>query len=48
MEIKPEIHLFGHIHHSSGETLFNGTHFINASSVDERYKQVNKPIVVEI
>lgn len=45
--IKPKIHVFGHIHGSYGYKFHNGTHFINASVLDERYQQVNKPIIID-
>lgn len=48
LEVKPQIHVFGHIHHSYGEKLFNGTHFVNASICNERYQPLNKPIEVEV
>lgn len=46
-EVRPVIHVFGHIHHSNGlykNDEFN-TLFINASVVNEQYRVVNKPIV---
>ena len=46
-EIKPKIHVFGHIHGSYGYKFHEGTHFINASVLNERYKPVNKPITVD-
>ena len=46
-EIKPKIHVFGHIHGSSGY-YFNGhTHFINAAILDERYDYTNLPVSFE-
>ena len=46
-EIKPKIHVFGHIHGSAGY-YFNGhTHFINASVLDERYTYQNTPLTME-
>lgn len=48
MEIKPKLHIFGHIHGSYGEETFNGTHFVNASICNEAYKPVNEPIVVDL
>jgi Icc-related predicted phosphoesterase len=48
IEIKPEIHVFGHIHESYGEFAKNGTSFYNASVVNFGYEVVNKPWVVEI
>ena len=46
-EIKPQIHVFGHIHGSYGYKFLNDTHFINASVLDEKYSYVNKPITVD-
>ena len=45
IEVKPKLHVFGHIHHSYGYKEFNGTSFANASSLDEGYRYRNKPIV---
>jgi len=46
-EIKPKIHVFGHIHGSSGYYYNGHTHFINASVLDERYNYTNLPVSVE-
>ena len=43
----PKIHVFGHIHGGYGYKFHNGTHFINASVLDERYAQVNEPLTVD-
>lgn len=45
-EIKPKIHVFGHIHGSYGYKFHNGTHFINAAVLDEQYRVVNKPLTI--
>jgi Icc-related predicted phosphoesterase len=46
-EIKPKIHVFGHIHGSYGH-YFNGhTHFFNASILNERYMYANLPFTFE-
>ena len=46
-EIKPKIHMFGHVHGSSGY-YFNGhTHFINASILNENYNYTNLPVTFE-
>ncbi len=53
-EIKPrKVHCFGHIHQHKNATkqcIIEGqdTVFINASSVDEEYKLINPPIVIDI
>ena len=46
-EQPPKIHVFGHIHGGYGYKFHNGTHFINASVLDERYEQVNNPLTVD-
>lgn len=50
--IKPSLHVFGHIHHSYGHmTLVHDdgcrTTEVNASSCNERYQPVNKPIIFD-
>jgi len=45
---KPLLHVFGHIHGSYGKRTYRGIQFFNASVVNEAYKVVNKPWVVEI
>ena len=47
-EIKPRLHLFGHIHGGHGSSASNGTQFVNASVVNEAYRLVYEPQVVEI
>ena len=41
---KPVCHIFGHIHEGYGMVENEGTVFINASVVDERYRLRNKPV----
>ena len=45
--IKPKIHVFGHIHGSYGYRFVNGTHFFNASILNEDYNYTNKPITFD-
>ena len=47
-EIKPKVHVFGHIHESYGEYKEAGVHYINCSLCNDRYKAVNKPVIFEI
>lgn len=47
-EIKPKLHVFGHIHEGYGEMAKEGTIFVNASSCNRQYRPVNAPIVVEL
>ena len=48
MKVKPLVHIYGHIHSSYGIHEENGTMFINASTLNDRYQVVNKPVVVDI
>lgn len=47
-EIKPRLHVFGHVHGGHGSFMGNGTQFVNASVVNEAYRLVYEPHVVEI
>lgn len=47
-EIRPCVHVFGHIHESYGTTKKMGVRFINASQMNESYELVNKPILFEL
>lgn len=46
-ELKPKIHIFGHVHSGYGYKFHEGTHFINAAVLSERYQYSNKPITVD-
>jgi Icc-related predicted phosphoesterase len=46
--IHPRLHVCGHIHGGYGQYNGSITHYVNASQVDEAYRPVNKPIVVEL
>lgn len=47
--VRPKIHVFGHIHGGYGYRYHEklGTHFFNASVVNEAYRVVNKPFEVD-
>jgi Icc-related predicted phosphoesterase len=47
-QVRPKVHVFGHIHESFGHTKHNDIHFINASQMNENYQLVNRPIVFEL
>jgi Icc-related predicted phosphoesterase len=47
-QIKPKVHICGHIHEAYGKIEQNGIKFINASVVNLEYKLVNKAIEFEI
>jgi Icc-related predicted phosphoesterase len=46
MEVKPKIHVCGHIHWAYGQKHFNGVEFLNASSLNEDYQYQNSPIII--
>lgn len=46
-EVRPRIHVFGHIHEGFGQKEIDGVQFINASMLDESYDYVNSPVVID-
>lgn len=48
LELKPKIHVFGHIHSGYGKFEYEGIKFFNAAVCNERYVVTNKPWEVEI
>lgn len=46
--VKPKLVVTGHIHSGYGKYQHNETVIVNASIVNEQYKMVNEPIIVEI
>ncbi|QLQ33898.1 MAG: hypothetical protein HZT40_22310 [Candidatus Thiothrix singaporensis] len=46
--IKPSIHASGHIHEAYGVLEVDGTVFINACILDERYRVRNAPVEVAL
>ena len=47
-ELKPKVHVCGHIHEDYGTVKRFGTRFINASVLNEAYELTNKPITFEL
>mgnify|MGYP006293485631 FL=1 len=47
-EIKPKLHIFGHIHEGYGITSSGNTTFINASSLNHQYQSTQQPVVYEL
>jgi Icc-related predicted phosphoesterase len=46
--LKPQAHVFGHIHEGYGTHKQDETLFVNASNLNERYNAVNAPVVIDI
>jgi Icc-related predicted phosphoesterase len=44
-ELKPKVHVCGHIHEGYGQIVSHGIKFINASVNNERYRPTNNPIL---
>lgn len=47
-EIKPKVHVCGHIHEGYGKMEKEGIQFINASVLNENYELTNQPVVFEV
>lgn len=47
-EIKPKLHVCGHIHEGHGEEVVGGIRYVNASICDRFYDPVNKPFTVNL
>jgi Icc-related predicted phosphoesterase len=47
-EIKPRVHICGHIHEAYGTVEKAGIKYINASVLNERYELTNDPIIFEL
>ena len=48
-EIKPKLHIFGHLHHDGGKIQKVGeTTFINAAVLDDNYKFKNNPVEITL
>lgn len=46
--IRPLVHCFGHNHGQGGLKEENGTKFVNASILDERYIKTKDPIIIDL
>lgn len=47
MEVKPMLHVFGHIHEGYGVLNQDGITFANSSLCDLKYNPINKPLVFD-
>jgi Icc-related predicted phosphoesterase len=47
-EVRPRLHVFGHIHGSYGQTRVGQTLFVNACLCNEAYQPVNPPAVIDL
>ena len=47
-EVKPRVHVFGHIHDGYGVAFAGSRVLVNASICDEKYRASNRPIMVDL
>jgi Icc-related predicted phosphoesterase len=47
-EVKPKLHVFGHIHGAHGMETIDDIQFANVSVLNEQYKRIYEPTVIEI
>ena len=47
-EIRPAVHLFGHIHEGYGRLVRGATTHLNVSTMDRHYRIANAPVLVEL
>ena len=47
-EVRPKLHIFGHIHHGYGTIDKFGVQFANASICNENYEPTNLPLVFDL
>lgn len=47
-QIKPKVHVFGHVHDGHGTRKCQGTRYVNASICSPSYRAINHPIVVDL
>lgn len=45
-QIQPDYHIFGHNHNDYGIERTSTTVFVNSSSMDDRYRLINAPLVI--
>ena len=46
-EIKPQIHVFGHIHEGFGQIEIDGVKYVNASMLDLQYDYAHSPTIIK-
>lgn len=48
LEVKPKLHVFGHVHAGYGIYERHGIVYVNASICNEKYRAVNKPVIIDL
>ena len=47
-DVKPKLHVFGHIHEARGDWDYMGMQLANVSLVNSRYQMIHDPYVFEV
>lgn len=47
-QLKPLVHVFGHIHYGYGGVYDKNTLYVNTATCNERYQPINAPIVIDL
>jgi len=47
-QVKPWLHVFGHIHEDYGQYTKGDTTFVNASVLDDRYQLMHQPVLLNL
>lgn len=47
-QLQVPYHIFGHIHNTYGKTRISPTTYVNASSLDDSYRYLHSPIILEV
>lgn len=48
LQVRPKVHVFGHIHEAYGSVKRHGIKFINACLLNEMYELANKPVTFDM
>jgi predicted phosphodiesterase len=48
LEVKPKVHVCGHIHEAFGKVKRHGIVFVNACIVNDAYELVNRPVTFDV
>lgn len=48
LRVRPQLHVFGHIHEGYGHVAAHGTRFVNASICTLAYAPTNAPVIIEL
>lgn len=47
-EVRPLVHVFGHVHEAYGTVEVDNTLFVNAAICNHRHKAVNRPVIFDL